>query len=894
MRLCWQVMIKLNTRGQAMSGWSGLGLWAALPGCLCAVLACGPGAELESGRAAKASASISSHVVEVAPSQWAGEEPTAAKAAAEVFEVDPIAAVGHGAVFGLQGEEIVLSETFIRSAQAYYLARFEGELPAELAGQYDEQRQLLISELGEAGFPEGLLDSWLIDLLIGLTQPLDAAAMRSKNAFLRMGYGKIFEGVYELPQSVVDMLEAGGVLLPSPDPVNGALAYIEECRDADVPIPPDWGTPGWGLEVEPTDDYLNAGMLLEGVFAAPGYEVRVWTYESQSPPGVCIALPRWSGNRIALLGIICLGTESSNACFWDQAPARPGEPRAVLDPVDARGQVVPLEQFVSGPELARGWDGGTCSDCHAGENPFVVHPYTPLADSAQTAGRWYRPLVDASWPQNPGPTNLLAGVTVEEGMRACTECHFRESAGRFPEVSGGQLPNYCVTVLKSAIRRSMPPLGPPWPDPTPNPLWVRPIWEYFPQSAALYSACGLGPLNPSAVVSNFDWVEDLQFVSRPIAGSPFYACATRIEVTGAIRHAELRIYIDDDWVASQEALDPESQAVNVPALLAGQVLTISQVIDGVESERSPPVTVRSHLDDYPEGLPAPAFASSPVYECGNRVGIRNVPGAHVTVYTNGTSPVLEPSSGPFTSVTPGLAPLQLDDELIVQQTLCDDSSPFSEKVLAQAAPSLPWTPSFDDLNLYEGQELVRVSGLTQGVQASVSVLEGALSADFSEAMSWHDAVDLESAMGRGLLPGEVVHLEQMLCSAQSLPEAFSEPVRPCSELPAPQVETLAKGDIFLTVKQAVPGARIFAYDESGQEIADGSGPVVMTRRPFEGNEIIAVRQQVGTCDGTVAYETVVHPLAGVPEPTASGLWIAGLIGLGVLSRRSLARRRPVR
>src|ERR1039458_6972216 len=65
--------------------------------------------------------------------------------------------------------------------------------------------------------------------------------------------------------------------------------------------------------------------------------------------------------------------------------------------------------------------GGQCSDCHAGQNSFVVHPrkapfkaaYTAVQDPAIKAhganlngDTWYKPLgVDPSWPQNPNPGN---------------------------------------------------------------------------------------------------------------------------------------------------------------------------------------------------------------------------------------------------------------------------------------------------------------------------------------------------------------------------------------------------------------------------------------------------------------------------------------------------------
>ena len=61
-----------------------------------------------------------------------------------------------------------------------------------------------------------------------------------------------------------------------------------------------------------------------------------------------------TGN-IGLLGIICLGTQTSKACFWDNQQNDVGFPINV-------GQAVPLSGFAGGAELDRG-TGGTCTAC---------------------------------------------------------------------------------------------------------------------------------------------------------------------------------------------------------------------------------------------------------------------------------------------------------------------------------------------------------------------------------------------------------------------------------------------------------------------------------------------------------------------------------------------------
>ena len=74
--------------------------------------------------------------------------------------------------------------------------------------------------------------------------------------------------------------------------------------------------------------------------------------------------------------------------------------------------------------------GGMCTDCHAGENPYIIHPDSNLGGgvfmgdlddpplSLPTFGpNRYDPLVGASWPQNA----LSHAQPLVPG--ACVGCH---------------------------------------------------------------------------------------------------------------------------------------------------------------------------------------------------------------------------------------------------------------------------------------------------------------------------------------------------------------------------------------------------------------------------------------------------------------------------------------
>jgi len=105
--------------------------------------------------------------------------------------------------------------------------------------------------------------------------------------------------------------------------------------------------------------------------------------------------------------------------------------------------------FIGGAALAN-HPGGTCSDCHAGENPFSIHPGTALdlGSALQVSGLWYDPIIPAGWPENPSPINS-PGV--------CATCHVAGGpGGRFPAVST-ELSSYGNVVLANAINRTLPP-----------------------------------------------------------------------------------------------------------------------------------------------------------------------------------------------------------------------------------------------------------------------------------------------------------------------------------------------------------------------------------------------------------------------------------------------------
>ena len=160
------------------------------------------------------------------------------------------------------------------------------------------------------------------------------------------------------------------------------------------------------------------------------------------------------------------------ACFWDN---QQNKAQFKIQ----KGTVVPISQFAGGADL-NGGTGGVCTSCHAGENPYVIHPGTALGVPSLSgldlrANDWYVPIVHPDWPQNADPTNILDSVP---GTGQCTACHTQTGGGgRFPQLST-EIEAFCKTVLRTAICRTMPPGS------SNNPSYAAHI-------NALTAACGL-------------------------------------------------------------------------------------------------------------------------------------------------------------------------------------------------------------------------------------------------------------------------------------------------------------------------------------------------------------------------------------------------------------------
>jgi len=743
-----------------------------------------------------------------------------------VVEDVQIATVGHGEFIAADGRHLPPSRALFLRTQRGYLDRLIAE--ADLLGlPVAATRTLIASQVSDELLGNALLIDWLIDEL----QPVGQATMTAVNVTTRAYYLDRLapptlaraerHDTKGLGNDVAQRLAASGIETHVATK-NGGERYIQECAAAGVPIPPPMFSSAWDNKGELTDEFLSSGEKAE-----------LMQYTSTKPAGVCLGLPRYipGTDDIDVLGVICLGTVSSKACFWDN-------PR---NTTFKRGVQIDIKEFVGGFDLQAN-NQGVCSDCHAGENPFVVHPEKPpFAGFSQFAAHWYEPIVHPTWPQNPGPTNLLSGVS---STGRCDSCHSAGlSGGRFPAVST-ELAGYCSTVLGSAALdnlsiRTMPPYGA---DPA----------NFTNHEDALRDACNAPP--STGTVVEVTTKDDPGMLSPPAVIDPLYACATQVSVSGAVLGAKVTLFINGSAVGSVTATHTH-EVFGVPALMVGDKVSTQQELGGALSAMSADVIVRDHKVDFPLGLPEPTIDPTLIYECASVIAVRNVPGATITVYSNGGVPRSTGTSTGWTAIGPGKAPFVIGDEFTAEQSLCSDSSKLSAGIKAVAAPGSMPAPTLDPSQTFPGQQLVNFGSLTNGSVTTVGV-SGLPAGKFSTPISWLPEYNLASEIGRSLISGDVITAQQKLCVAG--PEIKTPPTGKCDELPAPRIFTPIAGNNFVVVWQAIPGARIHVYDAASIEIGDGSGDIIWLSRALTASDVLTVVQQVGECTSKAGYRISVR------------------------------------
>jgi hypothetical protein len=771
----------------------------------------------------------------------------------KAFDTEPIITIGHGAFVGIDGEEFVPDETFIRRTQAYYIEKALGG--NEEDNETRRARSLVYELVDDRIYANALFIDWLLEH----RKPANLGHIANVNHALRWHYflsiqrKKVPEDRRRWDKGVGDeetageLEEAGFVVYAIT--TNSGEAYVAECRDAGVPVPNAMFSDEWVFKGTFDKEFISAGSKPE-----------LYLYESDAPAGVCLALPRYPGkapgteNDAGLLGIICLGTQSNKSCFFDNPNGT----------TFARDVEVSINRFVGGTALVANGQG-ECTDCHAGENPYIVHPEkAAFSGLAPLPSGWPDPLVDASWPQNAGPTNLLDAVS---STRRCDACHRLGLAGRFPEFST-EVPDYCATILGNATHEAMG-TGTTAPDASKRtmPPFGGNKSDYMDHINAIKAACR-NPPSGGGVVVDVDLEDDPDFISNPIVIDPLYSCTERVSVRSTILDAKVTLFVNGTAIDPPiESRNPDLIEFDVPALETGDRVFARQEVDAAFAE-SATITVKNWLDDYPGGVPTPSVDPVLIHQCAGVISARHIGGAKVTVFSNSADPVTYTTgSYGWTLMRPFKQPFDIGDQFSVKASMCNIDGTIAEsgtsnpaEAVAVVAPAPLPTAGLVPSTTFAGQELIDINNLAHGAISSIEEVTIGPAGNFETSISWQPGYDVATAIGRPLAAGDTLSLSQELCAAG--PVFTGEAAVGCAELPAPLIEHPIVGQERVVVTRAVPGARIRVYDESGEELGDGSGTNIILKRPITGADILTVTQQVGECMSRSGYRVSVRNAEG--------------------------------
>jgi hypothetical protein len=743
------------------------------------------------------------------------------------FGSDPLLTVGHGAFIAADGKQVTPDLAFIERAQSYYLKSLRDQSRANKTLAIDDVRELIEKNVSDSVLARSLQIDWLLDAI----EPPNAATLRAINGALRWHYmDRLSQRKWSpderqwlgLDPKIAEKLRASGIKLRKSILIGGS-EYVRACAAAGVPTPPPVFSAGW----------VNRGALSKP-FIIPGKTAELMYFASAQPEGACLALPRYppGSDQADVFGLICVGKYSRNACFWDNPKGKTFQ----------KDVPVPLSEFVGGVDLVANAQG-VCTDCHAGENPFVVHPddapFSGLTPSIMPVG-WYRPMVDPSWPQNPGPTTVLDGVS---STQRCDSCHRQGSAGRFPDASQ-RLSGWCGTVFGTAVgggsTNTMPPSG------------LGPQSDYANHIQAIRDLCKR-ELSGGTIVPGTSVSDNPGFISPPLVFDPIYACGTRVAVRGGIYNAKLTVSVNGTAAPAKIVKNPFHEEITVPPLVIGDQVVAVQEFQGVVSAPSAAVTVRDHKVDYPGGLPAPAVDPELIHECANVVAIRNIPSATVTLFTNNAFPSAGVASTDWTGLFGGKRPFAINDAFTAEQSLCADTSPRSTKLVqAVAEPTSIPAPTFNPPLIYAGQELTTVETLVNGATTTVREATFGALGNFQTPVWWQPNFDVATPLGRPLNLSDRLSASQALCS-KGPSSAEPPPVR-CEALTPPRIAQPWVGATFVSVLESVPGARVRIYDAGNVELGDGSGTVIVLSRAIVAGDVLTAVQQIGECRSRSGYQ----------------------------------------
>jgi hypothetical protein len=730
--------------------------------------------------------------------------------------------------------------------QSHYIAKYEKKIGEKYAAEADRIERTIYDTVSDDVLANALVLDWLLQQAGVAKIATDAITNNS----VRWYYiTKLQED--PLP-SEIDGYWTKGIGIDQVKALQGeGLDLFEEvysaksddvdaCIAAGVPVPDKLFDGAW----------QDFGTLNE-IVGGPDPHNELWLYLDDDPQGFCLSLVRSNGptDETGHIDLICMGQESSNACFFE----------AVGYDTDIEG-TVDISELYFGENIPT--DDGVaavpCTQCHLGENPFLIHPLDPAFSGALqakamqpgstdtwSANDYYQAFAVPNWPPNPPPLNLAMVPSIER----CSDCHVQTFAGRFPHVS--QMPDptlydyYCSLVVRGVLQ------GAPGFSPTMPLFDLSNTADYAAHKNYLLAMCNK-PDEGEIVDNPYD--DDPDVLGPPHVVTPLYGCAEAVYVDGFVEDAEVELLIND---VSAGVINPAQgpnpiMFVGFSPLVIGDKVQTRQQENGTWSELSDPVIVTDYRDDYPDGLPAPAINPSTVYACSSVIAVLyDIGGFQVEVLVNGGNPVKNITFPGYLPVEPGKTPFDIDDEFTAQVSACGDVSPVSDPVRAQRLSSDVLTlAEINPTSLYETQRFLNVTNLTYGTNSEILESGAGSLGTFRSPLSWWI-----SGLSTPLALSDQLVVSQNLCDFSSQPSfAQAPPVLSCAALPAPVIKDPLPGENYVTVLQPLLGARFRIYDDNGNELGDRTGSVIPLNRALLAGEFVTAVQQIGNCISSQGFK----------------------------------------
>jgi hypothetical protein len=192
---------------------------------------------------------------------------------------EPIAFIGHGAMFDQNGTEVAPTAAFIRGAQAWYRNYLAEKLTKAQRTEFDKLESRLTQGLALDEQSQLVLNASLIDWLLKTAKPQDGEGIQGKNNLMkRYLKTKLPENPdIKLPRSLEPfqfnpeldkrLTKESKASPKSPGFLalttgTSGQAYRNLCAANGVPIPPNFGSSSWVSrgQIPQTDLFIVAGL----------------------------------------------------------------------------------------------------------------------------------------------------------------------------------------------------------------------------------------------------------------------------------------------------------------------------------------------------------------------------------------------------------------------------------------------------------------------------------------------------------------------------------------------------------------------------------------------------------------------------------------------------------